>query len=83
MDPFHDQYSYPPPPPLPIPGVTPPEKKINTYVKRLSADQQKENAEAMMKREEDLMFMSPMLKGFSLKSKLWRTSLLPIFSLLC
>jgi hypothetical protein len=55
------------------------EKKENTYVKRLSVDKQKENVETMLKRTQDLIFVSPILEGFSLKAKLWRTSYLSIF----
>lgn len=48
------------------------ESEKSAYVKRLSEEDQKANIDAMMKREGDLIFMSPILAGFSLKSKLWR-----------
>jgi hypothetical protein len=41
------------------------------YVKRLSEEKQKQNVEEMLRRVDDLIFVSPMLEGFSLKGKLW------------
>lgn len=72
----------PPPPPPPAPGYPPSppsmynrdekkEKKGITYVKALSLEKQQENVEAMLNRPQDLIFVSPILQGFSLKSKLW------------
>lgn len=45
----------------------------STYVKRLPREKQEENRMEMLgDREKDLIFLSPMLKGFALKNKLWR-----------
>jgi hypothetical protein len=66
----------PPPPPPPgqyTDGAVKKEEE-NTYVKRLSEEKQRENVEEMLKRDGDLIFISPMLEGFSLKAKLWRKS---------
>jgi hypothetical protein len=43
----------------------------STYVKCLPKEKQQENINEMLSREQDLMFMTPILEGFSLKSKLW------------
>lgn len=44
----------------------------STYVTALSKEQQEENKTEMLgNRKEDLIFMSPLLKGFALKNKLW------------
>ncbi|RDW64256.1 ATPase-3 [Coleophoma crateriformis] len=43
----------------------------NTYLQPISEEQQQKNKEELLAREQDLLFVSPMLKGFSLKNKLW------------
>ncbi|KAF4619100.1 hypothetical protein G7Y89_g14746 [Cudoniella acicularis] len=42
-----------------------------TYVQSLSKEQQEENREEMLARDEDLIYISPVLLGFALKNKLW------------
>jgi hypothetical protein len=44
------------------------------YVIRLGKDKQQENINEMLAREDDLIFVSPILEGFALKNKLWRMS---------
>jgi len=41
------------------------------YVQRLNPEAQKANIEEMLGRKDDLIFVSPILRGFSLKTKLW------------
>lgn len=41
------------------------------YAKCLPKEKQEENIKEMLSRENDLIFVSPMLKGFSLKAKVW------------
>jgi ATPase family associated with various cellular activities (AAA) len=41
------------------------------YIRRLSLEKQEANKKAMLANEQDLIFMSPILTGFSLKVKLW------------
>ena len=41
------------------------------YSKCLPKEKQQANIKEMLSRDKDLIFVSPMLKGFSLKSKLW------------
>lgn len=48
----------------------------SNYVKRLSNEKQKDNKDKMLAREQDLVFVSPILVGFSLKAKLWREHLI-------
>ncbi len=43
----------------------------SNYIKRLSIENQERNRKELLSREQDLIFVSPMLPGFSLKSKLW------------
>jgi hypothetical protein len=46
----------------------------SAYINALPKEQQEENQKEMLgDREDDLVFVSPLLKGFSLKNKLWRT----------
>ena len=40
--------------------------------KRLDEAEQQKNKEAMLTKEEDLVFMSPLIDGYALKNKLWR-----------
>jgi hypothetical protein len=73
----------PPPPPgmnvridpltgLPMPAaVKTNEKADDYYIKRLSAEDQKKNKDEMLAREEDLIYLSPMLVGYALKNKIW------------
>lgn len=42
------------------------------YVRPLDIKEQQENKAAMLARNQDLMFVSPMLSGFSLNDKIWR-----------
>ena len=42
-----------------------------SYLKRLTAADMERNKSTMMKRSSDLVFLSPLLKGFCLKNKLW------------
>jgi hypothetical protein len=46
-------------------------KKDSSYIKRLAAKDIKKNKSIMIGRPKDLMFISPMLKGYCLKAKLW------------
>ncbi len=43
------------------------------YIKPLTAEEQRANKTAMLKRKEELIFVSPMLSGFAMGDKLWRT----------
>ncbi|RDW76993.1 ATPase-2 [Coleophoma cylindrospora] len=43
----------------------------NTYLQPISQEQQQKNKEGLLAQEQDLVFVSPMLRGFSLKNKLW------------
>jgi hypothetical protein len=76
----------PPPPPRPVQTLTidpltgeavhmpPNPKQVEAdefYIKRLSDEEQKKNRDDMLAREEDLIYMSPMLEGYALKNKLW------------
>jgi len=47
------------------------DKEGPNYVQRPSKDQQEKNVKEMLARKEDLIFMSPILEGFSLKNKEW------------
>jgi SpoVK/Ycf46/Vps4 family AAA+-type ATPase len=47
------------------------DEKNSAYIKRLSDEEQEANKQAMLARETDLLFVSPMLTGYSLKNKLW------------
>jgi hypothetical protein len=54
-------------------------EKESTYVSSLSKERQEENKQEMLgKRKEDLIFMSPLLKGFALKNKLWCEFMPPV-----
>jgi hypothetical protein len=44
----------------------------SAYIERLSDESQQKNKDEMLARAHDLIFLSPMLTGFSLKAKLWR-----------
>jgi len=44
----------------------------STHGKSLSKELQEENKQEMLDRKEDLVFVSPLLRGFALKNKLWR-----------
>lgn len=46
-----------------------PEKAIIS--KRLEEHEQQKNKEAMLAKEDDLVFMSPLIDGYALKNKLW------------
>jgi hypothetical protein len=76
----------PPPPPPPInwnltidpltglPMSASPEvdrKTDDYYIQRLSAEDQEKNKDEMLEREDDLIYLSPMLVGYALKNKLW------------
>jgi hypothetical protein len=43
----------------------------STYIKRLNDEKQAQNKADMLSRKDDLIFISPILRGFSLKAKLW------------
>ena len=49
--------------------------KESAYVRPLNSKEQQANKAAMLARNQDLMFLSPMLAGFALKDKLWRKKL--------
>lgn len=52
----------------------------NPYVQTLSAEKQQQNKEEMLgNRYNDLVFVSPLLQGFALKNKQWRTFRRPFF----
>ena len=46
----------------------------SVYIKRLTEEKEQENKREMLAREKDLICVSPILKGFALKNKLWRES---------
>jgi hypothetical protein len=48
------------------------EKEGSAYLEPLTKEQQTVNKEAMLAREQDLIFVTPMLEGFALKNKIWR-----------
>lgn len=49
------------------------ENSESNYTTSLAKDKQEENKKTMLgDRKDDLIFISPLLKGFSLKNKLWR-----------
>ena len=39
---------------------------------RLGEEEQAKNKQAMLTRQDELMFLSPLLEGYALKNKLWR-----------
>ena len=43
----------------------------DSYIKRLTDEEQQKNKDDMLRRSEDLIFLSPILLGFALKNKLW------------
>jgi hypothetical protein len=51
----------------------PNEAEQSSYAQTLDKEKQEENKEEMLARVEDLVFVSPVLLGFALKNKLWRT----------
>ncbi len=44
------------------------------YIKPLTAEERLANKTAMLKRKDELIFVSPMLSGFAMGDKVWRTS---------
>jgi hypothetical protein len=50
-------------------------------VKRLSKEEQRKNKETMLEKEDDLVFMLPLIDGYALKNKLWSTLLSPLSQL--
>lgn len=42
-----------------------------SYIKRLGAEDQLLNKQTMLDRPEDLVYLTPMLKGYALQNKLW------------
>lgn len=52
-------------------AATDPQSEKSNYIMTISKEKQEENKKNMLAREEDLIFVSPMLKGFCLKNKLW------------
>jgi hypothetical protein len=48
------------------------DSKDNSYIKRLTDDEQRKNRDDLLARKDDLVFLSPMLMGYALKNKLWR-----------
>ncbi|KAK2043683.1 ATPase [Colletotrichum somersetense] len=51
--------------------VTEPDKTETGSGKHLGAKEQRRNKEEMLAREDDLVFMSPLIEGFALKNKVW------------
>jgi hypothetical protein len=51
----------------------------STNTKSLSKELQEENKQEMLDRKDDLVFVSPLLRGFALKNKLWRKFQIPPF----
>ena len=47
-------------------------KKAYAYPKPLDSKEQQANKATMLARNQELMFLSPLLSGFALKNKLWR-----------
>jgi hypothetical protein len=52
----------------------------STHAKALPKKTQEDNKQEMVHRKEDLVFVSPLLRGFALKNKLWRKFLFSTFS---
>jgi hypothetical protein len=52
----------------------------STHAKPLTKKTQEDNKQEMLDRKEDLVFVSPLLRGFALKNKLWRMFLFSTFS---
>jgi hypothetical protein len=52
----------------------------STHAKTLSKEMQEENKQELLDRKDDLVFVSPLLRGFALKNKLWRKFGNPILS---
>lgn len=48
-----------------------PPAENSAYIKRLTDEEQQKNKDEMLARGQDLIFLSPILAGFSLKDKLW------------
>ncbi|KIN00164.1 hypothetical protein OIDMADRAFT_104143 [Oidiodendron maius Zn] len=46
-------------------------KEKSAYLEPLTKEQQKANKETMLAREQDLIFVTPILEGFALKNKVW------------
>jgi hypothetical protein len=44
----------------------------STHAKAFPKKTQEDNKQEMLDRKEDLVFVSPLLRGFALKNKLWR-----------
>ena len=51
-----------------------PKSEEGAYIRPLSSKEQEANKRAMLKRKNDLIFVSPMLSGFAMGEKVWRTS---------
>ena len=51
-----------------------PKSGEGAYIRPLSREEQEANKSAMLKRKSDLIFLSPMLSGFAMGEKVWRTS---------
>jgi SpoVK/Ycf46/Vps4 family AAA+-type ATPase len=51
-------------------------KEKATLAKRLTEEERQKNKDAMLAKEQDLMFMVPIIEGYALKNKLWRESFL-------
>ncbi|GKT83821.1 AAA family ATPase [Colletotrichum tofieldiae] len=52
-------------------GDSEPKKTEASIGKYLGATEQQKNKEEMLAREDDLVFMSPLIEGFALKNKVW------------
>jgi hypothetical protein len=52
----------------------------STHAKALPKKTREDNKQEMLDRKEDLVFVSPLLRGFALKNKLWRMFLFLTFS---
>ena len=44
----------------------------STYLKQIDRKEQQANKAMMLARDQDLIFVSPILPGFALREKLWR-----------
>lgn len=71
----HRKAKYPP-----LPNGPAAQKPKSLYIKRLTDEEQAKNKNDMLAREQDLIFLSPLLPGYALKNKLWCKSALPTTS---
>jgi hypothetical protein len=52
-------------------AAAPNKKKGSAHLEALTKEQQNANKDAMLARDQDLIFVTPLLEGFALKNKAW------------